>query len=320
MRRWPAAALAAKAIRTAAPIPAAVLAVAASILAAAAIPAAAQGPRKGPEWTSRDSIQAARFLQVLRERPERIDSALAGPGDFSQERELGFGYRLQEVWVNPAGKLGFTLKVLRRDAPHGGAPVAIEAKPVINYAALAPRCHAVLKTAFALEPGAPPGGPPAYRPWHWNLQAAAVLPADSLGLPDAPPPPGVREAFAYYMSPFSGTTYGIRGGRGGQLLENRDRFLSLADTLVPDKTRALWLLRSLNPASRLTAAEFIIRHRHEFPGYDQLLATALKRAFANPPRVETMRGEAVLREDARKLAFEYSRAEVKRSGRGVFRQ
>jgi hypothetical protein len=33
-----------------------------------------------------------------------------------------------------------------------------------------------------------------------------------------------------------------------------------------------------------------------------------------------MRGDAVLREDARRLAFEYSRVEVRRSGRGVFRE
>jgi hypothetical protein len=122
------------------------------------------------------------------------------------------------------------------------------------------------------------------------------------------------------MSPYSGTTYGIRGGRGGQLLENRDRFLSLSDTLMPDKSRALYLLRSVNPASRLTAAEFIIRHKGAFPAYEQLLAGALRRVFANPARVETMRGDATSREDARKLAFEYAHAEVKRSGRGVFRQ
>ena len=333
MRPWPAAAQAAKALLTSAArlaaaavpaiaIPATAVLPAAAILAAGAVPAVAQGPRKGPEWTSRDSIQAARFLQVLREHPERLDSALAGPGNFAQEKDLGFGYRLQEVWVNPAGKLGFSLKVLRRDVPpHGSVPVSFEAKPVMNYAALAPRCHAVLKSAFTREPGGTAGGLPAYRPLHWNLEAAAAaLPADSLGLAEATPPPAVREALAYYMTPYSGTTYGIRGDRGGQILENRDRFLSLADTLVPDKTRALWLLRSLNPASRLTAAEFIIRHKGEFPGYERLLGTALKQVFANPPRVETMRGEAVVREDSRKLAFEYSRAEVRRMGRGVFRR
>jgi hypothetical protein len=294
---------------------------------ALAFPAMAQGPKgsqgpKGPAWTPRDSLQAAEFLRLLRERPERLDSALAAPGNFSQETELGFGYRLQEVWVNPAGKLGFSLKVLRQDTPpRGSVPKALEAKPVMNYAALAYRCHAVLKSTFVRDPGAAAGGVPAYRPYHWNLDgAASPLPADSLGLAEAPPPQAVREALAYYMTPFSGTTYGIRGGRGGQILENRDRFLSLADTLMPDKSRALWLLRSLNPASRLTAAEFILRHKAAFPGYEQLLQTALKRVFANPSKVETMRGDAVTREDARKLAFEYSHAEVKRTGRGVYRQ
>lgn len=282
-----------------------------------ASPAAAQSS-KSPAWTPRDSVQAADFIRAFRERPGSIDSALAGPGNFSQEKELGFGYRLQEVWVNPAGKLGFSLKVLR----HGQAPVSFEVKPVINYADLARRCHAVLKAAFVRDAaGGAPGGMPAYRPYHWNLEAAAAaLPADSVGLADSPPPPGVKEALAYYMTPYSGTTYGIRGGRVGQMLENRDRFLSLADTLMPDKSRVLWLLRSLNPASRLTAAEFIVRNKAAFPAYEQLLATSLKRVFANPAKVETMRGEMGMREDARKLVFEFSRAEVKRDGRGVYRQ
>lgn len=281
-----------------------------------AAPMAGETGSKAPAWTPRDSIEASAFIRAFRERPQSIDSAVARPGNMSQEEDLGFGYKLKEVWVNPAGKLGFSLKIIRRS----GGPVAFEVKPVMNYSALAPRYHAVLKPAFAsAAPGA--AGAAVYKPYQWNLEAAAALPADSVGLTEsAPPPPGVREALAYYMTPYSGTTYGIRGGRGGQILENRDRFMSLAETLMLDKSLALYLLRSLNPASRLTAAEFIIRHKAAFPAYETLLATALRRVFANPAKAETMRGEAVLREDARKLAFEYAHIEVKRSGRGVFRQ
>lgn len=281
---------------------------------------AAQGAGKGPAWTGQDSLAAAEFIRAFKERPQSVDSLVAGPLNLAQERELGFGYRLQEVWVNPAGKLGFSIKVLR----HRNVAVSFEVKPVINYAALAPRIASVLKGTFAPAAPGPAAGADAgsaWNPWHWNLEAAAgPLPADSVGLAEAPPAPAVRKALAYYMSPYSGTTYGIRGGRSGQLLENRDRFLSLADTLMPDKVRALYLLRSLNPASRLTAAEFVIRHKEAFPDYEKLLGTALKRVFQNPAKAETMRGDAVLKEDARRLAFEYAHIEVKRSGRGVFRQ
>lgn len=288
------------------------------LLAFAALsPSAVSGQaHKGPAWTARDSLDALALIRAFKTRPGSVDSLLSGPGNLVQERELGFGYRLREVWVNPAGKLGFSFKLLRR----GSATVSFEAKPVMNYAALANRYHGVLRTAFTRGPDSP-GGMPAYAPYHWNLSAAAsALPADSLGLPESAAAPPVGEAMAYYMSPYSGTTYGIRGGRGGQLLENRDRFLGLMDDLVPDKSRALYLLRSLNPASRLTAAEFIVRHKEAFPEFDRLLAGPLKRVFANPARAETLRGDAMVREDARKLVFEYARIEVRRSASGVLRQ
>lgn len=287
---------------------------------AALFAAATYGPaygqsHKGPAWTARDSLEALALIRTFTSRPASVDSLVSGPGNLVQEKDLGFGYRLKEVWVKPAGKLGFSFKLLRR----GPATVSFEVKPVMNYAALAPRYQGVLRTAFTRGPDSP-GGMPAYLPYHWNLEAAAVLPADSLGLPENAPARPVRDALAFYMSPFSGTTYGIRGGRSGQLLENRDRFLGLAEDLMPDKSRALYLLRSLNPASRLTAAEFIIRHKEAFPEYGRLLAGPLQRVFANPARAETMRGDALLREDSRKLVFEYARIEAKRSGRGVFRQ
>jgi hypothetical protein len=286
----------------------------------------AQGRGKGPAWTPKDSTAAAAFLEALRRRPAAIDSLISGPGNFSQEKELGFGYRLKEAWVNPAGKLGFTLKIVFDRK----GPVAFEAKPVMNYAALAPRYKSALQGTFtparpgdpnSTIAGRPDQGLPAYLPYHWNLSTASMaLPADSLGLVDAPPSPALREVFAYYMSPYSGTAYGIRGGRGGQMLENRDRFLSLGDSLMLDKSRALYLLRSLNPASRLTAAEFVIRHKAAFPDYEQLLAGPLRKVFANPAKVETLRGEATVKQDARKLVFEYSAQEARRTGRGVYRQ
>lgn len=291
-----------------------------SLLLSAIVDAAPTGDAayKGPVWTRKDSVEAAAFIRSFRQHPEKIDSLVGGPGNMSRgDQDLGFGYRLKEVWVNPAGKLGFSLKILRRSS----GPVSFEVKPIQNYSALAPRYQAVLRSAFSRAKSTGDANFPVYLPYHWNLAAASSpLPADSLALPESTPIPGVREALSYYMTPYSGTTYGIRGGRGGQILENRDRFMSLGDTLMMDKTRALYLLRSINPASRLTAAEFIIRHKPAFPGFENLLTTALKKAFANPAKVETMRGERASLEDARKLVYEYARMEVKRTGRGVFRQ
>jgi hypothetical protein len=266
---------------------------------------------KGPQWTAEDSVSAARFMDAFVKSPEKIDSLTSGPGDFGRDHDLGFGYRLREAWVNAAGKLGFAFKIVYE----GKKPVSFEAKPVINYAALRARCRPLLAPVFGQGNGEDT--------YVWNLEAAAApLAADSLGReagPPAPEAPDMRKALAYYMSPYSGILYGVRGGDNGQLLENRDRFLGLGDFLMLDKSRARYLLRSVNPASRLTAAEFIIRHRVDFPDYDELMRTSMAFVFSHPSKAATMRGPNVTEEDARKLAFEYARVDVRRDGRGVMR-
>jgi hypothetical protein len=268
---------------------------------------------KHPAWTSEDSAAAADFIQGITRNPEAIDSLVSGA--LARDHELGFGHHMREVWVNPAGKLGFSLKIVYE----GKRPISFEVKPVLNYSGLKGRYLQMLSPAFKVRPT---GGPNLFfAPYAWNLAAAAnPLPADSLGGAfDDSLSPDVREALSYYMTPYSGTLYGIRGGDAHQILENRDYFLSLTDMLMADKRLSRHLLRSLNPASRLTAAEFIIRHKDDFPDYDALLRTALHAVFANPRMAATLRGGAEAAEDARKLAFEYSRLEAVRDGRGVLR-
>lgn len=269
---------------------------------------------KHPAWTKDDSLAAVGFVQTIANHPEAIDSLIAGA--LNRDHNLGFGRHMREAWVNPAGKLGFSLKILYA----GKQPVSFEIKPVLNYGGLRAHYLHVLSPAFRVRPM---GGPNiVYAPYYWNLDAAtAPLPVDSLGGPleDSLLSADVRAALAFYMSPYSGTLYGIRGGDARQLLENRDHFLDLNDMLLADKRLSRHLLRSLNPASRLTAAEFIIRHRDDFPDYDALLKKPLRLIFANPARAATLRGNAETAEDARKLAFEYSGLEVIRDGRGILR-
>lgn len=278
--------------------------------------------RKGPAWTAEDSTAAAAIVSALLSRPEAIDSLTAG--SLTRDHALGFGRRLREAWVNPAGKLGFAFKIYYE----GNRPVSFEAKPVMNYSGLRARYLAVLAPAFRMPgesggtggtAGNAGGGVP--EPYYWNLEMAArPLAADTVRLGgDTLPSPAIRNAFSFYMSPYSGTLYGIRGGEAGQILENRDRFIGLSGILMADKKLARYLLRSVNPASRLTAAEFIVRHREGFPEFDSLQATSFRAVFANPPRAATMRAGMEASEDPRKLVFEYARMEARRDGRGVLR-
>lgn len=265
-----------------------------------------------PAWTVQDSLAAVRIISALVHAPESIDSLTAG--SLTRDHSLGFGRRLREAWINPAGLLGFSLKIVYA----GTRPISFEARPVMNYGGLRARYQALLAPAFRTYPD---GRNLRADPYRWNLAAAAEpLPADSLRLGnDSLPAAAIREALAFYMSPYSGTLYGIRGGEAGQMLENRDRFLDLMEILAADKHLARYLLRSINPASRLTAAEFILRRKEDFPEFDVLQQTSLRIVFANPAKAATMRGGKEYSGDARQLVYECALLDVRRDGRGVLR-
>ena len=67
-----------------------------------------QGPER-PRLDAQDSLAAAAIVSTLLRRPEAIDSLTAG--SLTRDHALGFGRRLREAWVNPAGKLGFAFKI-----------------------------------------------------------------------------------------------------------------------------------------------------------------------------------------------------------------
>jgi hypothetical protein len=268
---------------------------------------------KGPAWTVRDSLDAAAIVGILLRHPEAIDSLTAG--SLSRDHGLGFGRRLREAWVNPAGKLGFAFKIFYE----GTHPISFEAKPVMNYGSL--RAHYLAALAPAFKTSLAVGRTGTVAPFYWNLAAACKpLPHDSLKIAgDSLPSPAIREALSFYMSPYSGTLYGIRGGDAGQILENRDHFIGLSGIVTAQKKLARYLLLSVNPATRLTAAEFILRHQEDIPGSDSLQLTAFRAVYANPPKAATMRASLETSEDPRKLVHEFVREEARRDGRGVLR-
>lgn len=277
------------------------------------LPAARTGAAEHFAWSPSDSLQAAAVIDCLAHRPASIDSLIAG--SLMRDHVLGFGRRLREAWINPAGALGFSLKVVYE----GVRPISYEAKPILNYGGLRARYLALLGPDFGARPGRDRNV--IADPYVWNLAAAAEpLPRDSLRLAPGPAlPAGVAKVLEYYMTPYSGILYGIRGGHVGQMLENRDRFLGLAEILMADKRLALYLIRSINPATRLTAAEFILRHKENFPALDSLQRTAFRAAFSNPPLAATLRGGRETFENPRRLVFEFAREEIRRDGRGVLR-
>src|SRR4051812_19443758 len=167
------------------------------------------GAPKAPAWMVKDSVEASRFIHNLGEHPESVDSL--APGAMTRDHDLAFGYKLREAWINPAGRLGFALKIVYR----GNKPISFEANPVTNYPGLRGHYQNVLLPFLKINKEGS-----ASLPYYWNPGAAAEpFPPHSLpGKFDPALSPAIREAMAFYMTPFSGTLYGLRGGQVGQIL------------------------------------------------------------------------------------------------------
>jgi hypothetical protein len=269
---------------------------------------------KHPEWTSEDSVVATRFVQAVASHPETIDSLVKGSLD--RIHDLGFDYRLREVWINPAGKLGFSAKIIYS----GSKIMGFELKPVLNYQGLQDHYLKLLIPFFHLRPNTK--NKINIAPYYWKRsETALILPADMFPekMDDTVLSVNVRESLAFYMTPYSGILYGIRGGENLQILENRDAFLEITEMLMADRRLSRYLLRSLNPASRLTAAEFIIRHHQEFPDYENLNRFVFSVLFEQPKKLKTFRGRKEVFEEARKITFENASLEVKRDNLGILR-
>ena len=162
----------------------------------------------------------------------------------------------------------------------------------------------------------------SFSPYYWNLEKVS-LPLEWTQLKMAAKIKGddsltsreTTAALAFYSSPYSGTIYGIRGGDNHQLLENRANFLALepslngklAAELEKNQRITRSLLRSINPATRLTAAEFILHHSEEFSDFSLLQKKVFPLIFTNPSKVTTLRGSREVMEDARKLCLEFSK-------------
>lgn len=70
----------------------------------------------------------------------------------------------------------------------------------------------------------------------------------------------LSDKFNFYITPFSGITYGCRGGYGNGMLENRCAFKSLLYSQDLSSEDLIYLMHSINLASRMTAIEYYSRN------------------------------------------------------------
>ncbi len=95
----------------------------------------------------------------------------------------------------------------------------------------------------------------------------------------------IPERIVNYMTPYSGIMYGYAGG--GVIMGNRKAFLEIKDSLTNDQV--ILLMYSINPASRLTAIEYYLKHKEKFSSRQQI-DNWIDRVFLEMPMVKTMLG------------------------------
>lgn len=79
----------------------------------------------------------------------------------------------------------------------------------------------------------------------------------------------------FYMSPFSGVIYGCRGGYGNAILPNRCAFRKLLNEQNMTYEVIIYIMHSINLASRLTAIEYYTRNINEFNKQEQIVIEEL---------------------------------------------
>jgi len=107
-----------------------------------------------------------------------------------------------------------------------------------------------------------------------------------------------------YMTPNSGIMYGYAGGSSGSLLQNRKAFLEIQDSLKTEQI--VFLMYSINPASRLTAIEYYLKYKEKFSN-TKTIDEWIERNYSEISKVNTLFGCFLETWDTRTLVYMYSK-------------
>lgn len=108
----------------------------------------------------------------------------------------------------------------------------------------------------------------------------------------------VSSQIEYFMTPYSGVIYGDYGGIANEILENRNTFNIVKDSINEDIL--IFLLKSINPATRLCAAELFYLKKETFNQID-LIEKLIEINYKELPEIETMGGCTIYIDDAKKV-------------------
>lgn len=106
----------------------------------------------------------------------------------------------------------------------------------------------------------------------------------------------VSSQVAYFMTPYSGVIYGDYGGIADEILENRNAFNIVKSSIT--ENLMIYLLKSINPATRLCATEIFYSKKESFK-QKKLLKKLIEINFKELPKITTMSGCMIYVENAK---------------------
>jgi hypothetical protein len=263
------------------------------LAAACAVSARAQSSMIEEEWVAADSMNIARMINTIRTSPKEILSLDV----FSRKdyEDLGYGYAMHET-VTEGGYVATRLQVVLKD----GKPISFAATPRMpyGYKSLQDRYRAFYEPLFKFDSHGSP------QTFYWNYKAVAMPMGDSsytLRFQKQVFQNPLREKLELLMSPYSGTEYGCGTRSGNSIPMNREIFEEVMPAM--NYLMATCMLRSINPATRLTAIEYLQRfHTEKFDR--RPMQKDIKKIYRSHPKAKTV--------DGFERRFEESEALVKR--------
>lgn len=229
------------------------------------------------EWVTADSTHIATMIELIRTKPENI---LALDVFRRQEFEdLGYGYSYHET-VTEGGYVATRLQVVLKN----GKPVSFAATPRLPYPykTLYDRYRSFYRPLFKLDIT---GNPETF---YWKYREVSMPYGDSsyaLRFQRQIFKSPYREKLELLMSPYSGTEYGCGTRASNSVPTNRQVF----DDVLPamNYLLATCLLRSINPATRLIAIEYLSRF-HEAKFNKKPMQRDIKKIFRSHPKAKTV--------------------------------
>ncbi len=242
-----------------------------------------------PFWVHIDKRLIKSVVKLDRSNPQTVEQFFIDHKSKTEKEYLGFGWTMWTPGIG-GGYIGISATFIYY---HDSIVSYTIAPRMPDEEGLIKRYKSWYKDSFAFETD-------KILPFNYNAEKILRPMKEYKGTLTAQTVP---HKILDYMTPNSGTMYGYAGGYGGHLLQNRKAFLQIKDSLTNDQV--IFLMYSINPASRLTAIEYYLKHKDNFLNQTSLDEWVDKN-FIEIPKVETLFG--CLREswDTRTLVYMYS--------------